>query len=419
MGIGNVGPQLEEFTGIVLAIVHALGQQVELFGIIDHVGVVGIVASALHSPVDGIAVRGTDGGIAVAHGQDESVGGIAADGARRSGIASGVAGGERTNVVKSAAQGDGLPEDVVRGAAVGDGGICRCGDARAHGERKDGHGAVVGGDIAILAAFVDGIRHAGYGAVAVVVAPDGAGTVGMAHDGSVIITAGFANVGTDDKVIGHGALVEARDAAAVSALFATDVTDCNRTGTILDCAAIRGTRTVNSVATHDAAKKLGDNIRPCADDGDLGRGLAAVNGTAFVPAHNTGAVTTSGDTGIVENDVLHLSTTAYQAEETEALTCFGAIDADAADGHTVAVEVTAEVTAIGGSARIKADGGVVVLLARGVVPCGGGSQSCVRGLVEVEVVHQLEVLAFVVRAAVHVGGQLVQVVDGFDLVGLS
>ena len=66
---------------------------------------------------------------------------------------------------------------------------------------------------------------------------------------------------------------------------------------------------------------------------------------------------------------------------------------------------------------LRADGGVVVLLARGVVPCGGGLQR--RIVVEVDVVPQPEILAVVVVAAVHVSGQLAEVCDGLYLVGIA
>ena len=62
------------------------------------------------------------------------------------------------------------------------------------------------------------------------------------------------------------------------------------------------------------------------------------------------------------------------------------IDADAADGVSVTIEVAGELAHVVAS-FVVADGGEVVLCARGVVPVGGVAVG--------DVVHQLEVLAVI------------------------
>ena len=82
------------------------------------------------------------------------------------------------------------------------------------------------------------------------------------------------------------------------------------------------------------------------------------------------------------------------------------VDADAADGVVRAVEGAAEVAVAASS-----DGLVVAFGAIGIVPRSGVVVGDVSG--------QHEILAVVVVAAVHVGGQLVEVCGARNLVGVG
>ena len=83
------------------------------------------------------------------------------------------------------------------------------------------------------------------------------------------------------------------------------------------------------------------------------------------------------------------------------------VDADAADGVVRAVEGAAEVAVV--RAVVASDGLVVAFGAIGIVPRSG--------VVVGDVLGQHEILASVVVAAVHVGGQLVEVCGARNLVG--
>ena len=101
-----------------------------------------------------------------------------------------------------------------------------------------------------------------------------------------------------------------------------------------------------------------------------------------------------------EDDILHLAATSNMAEETlvvVVIVCAALVDADTADGVALTVEVAVELL-IGIS-----DGGVVVL----IVTCVGVSN----------VVHHLEVAVAIVVAAVHAGGQEVELLGVVNKVG--
>ena len=120
-------------------------------------------------------------------------------------------------------------------------------------------------------------------------------------------------------------------------------------------------------------------------------------------------VTPLPDAGVGQGDVLHLSVFAVDSAK-EALipvvTVGAAIDADAADGVALAVKVALEAIVV------VADGGVVAVSDAVAVVVDGQ----IVGVV-LDVFVQHEVLALVVRTAVHFCGQLVEVFGTGNLVG--
>ena len=122
----------------------------------------------------------------------------------------------------------------------------------------------------------------------------------------------------------------------------------------------------------------------------------------------TAHIVITGDAGIGQVDSLDgaaIIDSAGSAEE--ALNGeIGLIDSDAADGIALAVESTAEIVAT------RADGGVVVLGAGGIVPVSGVGVGDVLRLEECEA-------GAGVTAIVHVVGQVAQVCRGLNVIGVG
>ena len=221
------------------------------------------------------------------------------------------------------------------------------------------------------------IARLGHGGAEGEVVADGATIIAIAHDAAVVIAAGEA--------IGNGE----RGAA----------------GTVADGAAV--------AVAYNAAVIL-TVVRHGVDGHVVGYGTASNSAVRNV-AHNATAGRIGGDAGVVERNVLYLSTFFDEAEETFALmrtASLAIIYSDAHNGLTTSVEMAVE------RMTVVADAREVALGACGIVPSGGGTQRRVDGIVEVDVVHHLEVLAAVSCAAVHVVGEFDEVFYGLDLVGL-
>ena len=133
------------------------------------------------------------------------------------------------------------------------------------------------------------------------------------------------------------------------------------------------------VEAHDASEKI------ITADGDRRRD-SAVGDITVVLAHDAASTATANNDGIVKGEVLHLSVDGTE----KSLVIEVIVNTDTADGLVVAVEVAVE--------RMVevANGRIVVFI--------GGTRVVVS-----DVVHQLEELAAVVVAIVHVGGQRVPV----------
>ena len=134
------------------------------------------------------------------------------------------------------------------------------------------------------------------------------------------------------------------------------------------------------VEAHNASDKI-----ITADNGDRSRD-SAVGDITVVLACDTASTAAAGYDGIVKGEVFHLS-----VDVTEKPLVIGVVvNTDTADGLVVAVEVAVE--------RMGEDtnGRIIVFIGDTSVDIS-------------DVVHQLEELAAVVVAVVHVGGQRVQV----------
>ena len=129
-------------------------------------------------------------------------------------------------------------------------------------------------------------------------------------------------------------------------------------------------------------------------DGDVGCNVAVGDGAAGVFARDAADIFIASDAGVGKRNAVDVGTTAYipkEALESFIVAVAAFIDAYTTDGVAVAVEVATEGTIITGVDEV-ADGGEVVLGARGVVPVGGVAVG--------DVVGELEVLAVVVADAV-------------------
>ena len=143
-------------------------------------------------------------------------------------------------------------------------------------------------------------------------------------------------------------------------------------------------------------------------DGNVGGHVAAVDGTIVaVSTHDAADVSVSGDACVGKGEVVDVGAVSCPTEDSFVVVGYAVaalVDANAADGLVITVEVAVEVAVV----AVAADGGVVVLSALGVVPRGGMAVG--------DVVHHLEVRAFVCGASIYVGGQQVEVAGGLDLV---
>ena len=154
-------------------------------------------------------------------------------------------------------------------------------------------------------------------------------------------------------------------------------------------------------SSHDASEIM---CRPSnRADEDRGCGVAIGDGATIEYTDDSGCVFVSGNVDIGDGEVLHLAVDIVKATKDSLITVIrgvGAafIDADAADCLIVTIEVTIE--------RFVdfANGGVVApILAKVGVAVG-------------EIVHQLEVLACVVGAAIHAGGKEVELLGIVNLI---
>jgi len=291
---------------------------------------------------------------------------------------------------------DGFAAEAVVGVVVIEGGAHDApsgGGADGVGVAADGE-VVAGGeaDVGDGGAGLGVACGAGDAVVDVVAVADGASTGGIAYDGADIAIAcdGAAEV---DAVL-DGAAAMACDAAVI---FATDGGgDAGGAGAAGDGAEI---------VAYDAAVEVGIGCNGV--DGDVAEDVAVLYATVVVVAYDGAAVVVAGEAGVGEEYVLHLGTIDESEESRVSFLGFTAalVDADTADGVALAVEVAFEVSEI---VEVAADGREVVLGAAGVVPVGFVAVSEVGG--------QHEVIALVLRAAVDVGGQLVEVGGRCDLV---
>ena len=152
-------------------------------------------------------------------------------------------------------------------------------------------------------------------------------------------------------------------------------------------------------------------------DGNVVGHVAAGDG-AVVVAHDAAGVVVAGDAGVGEGEVVDVGTVcpAEDALVFVGVATAALVDADAADGLFIAVEVAAEVAAA--VVIVASDGLVVALSARGSVPVAGVGVADVIGELEVRaaVAVALEVLAV---CAVDAVGQQVELAGVFDEVGLA
>ena len=225
---------------------------------------------------------------------------------------------------------------------------------------------------------------------------------------------GGGHDGTNGKVVSQGANVRVlTHNTAVVCAIAEDVGfgEGGCTGAVADGA---------DVLPRDAAVIAGTGLN-CID-GNIGSDMAVADGT-LVNAHDAADFFKAGDASVGKGDTTDDGAAANQAEET--LVRVGGkiiaalIDADAADGVALAVEVAIKVV-VGVDVAVSADGGVVVLLAARVVPVGVMRVGDVGGHLEREaatVVGGGLVAADAVSAcAVDIDGEVVQVVGAADFV---
>ncbi len=228
-----------------------------------------------------------------------------------------------------------------------------------------------------------------------------------AADGTVAIVPDGGHDGSDGEVAAQGAfIVPAHDAAKVGELIIGIAGNLGCTGAVADFTAY-------VVVAHDAAVGVGRLPGGVDDDGGCGMAVAdvgwligvvvggffaAVADVTAVVAHDAAGEISGGDAGVGEDDAPYVGTSSHAEEALMPIpegvklvvAVVSLIDADAADGVALAIEVAIEGVVVAGDiARLveAADGGVVVLLARGFVP----SRSVAVG----DVGSELEVLALV------------------------
>ncbi len=317
------------------------------------------------------------------------------------------------------------PAQVERGAVDAGGGEASEqaeGNAVVGVVAQGGHRTVIVGEVArifagdesdVADAYVGGVSRTCYGAGLIVVVLKCAIVV-PAADGTVVIVPDGGHDGSDSEVAAQGAfIVPAHDAAKVGELITNGVAgNLGCTGAVADFTAY-------VVVAHDAAVGVGRLPGGVDDDGGCGMAVAdggwdiaaavadggfhiapalTVADVTAVVAHDAAGEISGGDAGVGEGDAPYVGTSSH-AEEALMPIPVGAIlvvavvsliDADAADGVALAIEVAIEGVVVAGDiARLveAADGGVVVLLARGFVP----SRSVAVG----DVGSELEVLALV------------------------
>ena len=267
-------------------------------------------------------------------------------------------------------------------------GQCRRGDAFAEGQQVARHGAV--GDVGIAAAYTGGVLHVGHFAGGVVVALEGASVV-IASDGAVVVGRDGGHGGADDEVVVQGAVLAVGACYAAVEVAVVGVGDGEGGGadTVFNGASI--------VHAHDATE-AGDRGLHGAD-GNVGGHVAAVDGAFVVVAHDAADVEVAGDAGVGKGEVVDVGAVSCPAEDSFVVVGYAfvaLVDANAADGLVITVEVAAEVAVV----AVASDGLEVVLVARKIVP--------VAGVGIVDVVGELEVLAAV---AVFLAGLAVCAVD--------
>ena len=258
-------------------------------------------------------------------------------------------------------------------------------------------------DVGIAAAHVGGVLHVGHFAGGVVVELDGAAVA--AGDGAVGVVCGGGHGGANGEVVAQGAVVYACYAAVVIAVVGVGGGEGGGAGTLLDGAA---------VVAHDAAVAVGTGLHGA--DGYVVGHVAAGDG-AVVGAHDAAGGFVTGDAGVGEGEVVDIGTGVCLAED--ALVVVGGVvaalvDADAADGIVIAVEVAAEGAVV--ASVVASDGLEVALVAIEVVPIVAGGVLDVVVELEVRVVVVVGGLAV---CAVDAVGQEVELAGVFDDVGTA
>ena len=419
--VSDVGSQLEVLVsvavglaGLAVCTVDAVGQEVELAGIFYNVGV---AFRAFSSPGDGDE-GGRDGHVGGGHGDGVFAIVVGTDGV----VARAVVVGNADLVVALVADKVADKDDLCavggymvahrcRLAVGGDGdGGGTAGDGQVLGEGNEiaWHGAVVRGDVGFVTAYAGGVHRSVHGAGGVVVALEGAAV--HAADGAVGVVLGGGHGGADGEVVAQGAVVVvAHDAAKVLAVGGVGEGEGGGAGAVADGAVVRA---------HNAAVVVGIVLHG-ADGYVVGHVAAAEGATVAVDARDAAGVPEAGDASVGEGEVVDIGAVSCIAED--ALEAVGVataalVDADAADGVAVAIEVAHEGAVV--VVEVASDGLEVVLGAVGVVPL------CV-GFV-VDVVGELEVLAAVAVGlaglavcAVDAVGQKVELAGVFYEVGVA